>query len=214
MTVPTATTRPAPTGLAALSRLGLNAYHQAFLDTARQTCGGPPACCQRKLAEAHDLLALAELSGRLDVHSLDLAGDLRAKVRMRVPAPCRPDPDGPLRVAPFVLLGVIYPERAAILPQPGYAFIRILAPGPIWHSNVSPDPNQVLCLGPSLPAGIPLKEIILMTYGALTMQATQLDPGDPAGVLHPEAAEWWQRNPQLIPLTVEPFLPWEVKHGN
>jgi len=198
--------------LAALSSFRLNAYHQAVHDTARQTCGGPPACRQRKLAEAHDLLALAEMSRRLDVHWIDLTTDLRAKVRMRVPVPCRPHPDGPLRVAPFVFLGVTYPERAAILPQPGYAFVRILAPGPIWHSNVGPEPNQVLCLGPSLPAGIPLKEIVLMTYGALTMQTTQLDLSDPAGVLNPEAADWWQRNPQLIPLTIEPFLPWEVKH--
>ena len=93
-----------------------------------------------------------------------------------------------------------------LTPQPGYAFVSILQPRPVWHSNVSPDQNQVLCLGPQLPAGIPLKEIILMTYGALTLQTTQLDRLDPAGVLNPAAAEWWQHNTQWIPLTREPFL--------
>ena len=99
------------------------------------------------------------------------------------------------------------------MPQPGYAFVRILLPRPVWHSNVSPDLNQVLCLGPRLPAGIPLKEIILMTFGALTMQTTQLDLLDPAGVLNPAAADWWQRNTSRIPLSREPFLRNEVTYG-
>ena len=63
-----------------------------------------------------------------------------------------------------------------------------------------------------LPAGIPLKEIILMTYGALTMQTTQLDILDSAGVLNPFAADWWQRNTNRIPLSREPFLRSEVSH--
>jgi hypothetical protein len=165
------------------------------------------------IAEARDLLALAQLSGRLIVHWLDLSAGLRAKVEMAVPVPCLPDPAGALQVAPRALLGLIYPPEAIIMPSPGYAFVRVLMPRPVWHSNVSPDSDQVLCLGPRLPAGIPLKEILLMTYGALSMQTTQLDLMDPAGVLNPAAADWWQRNAQRIPLTREPFLRTEVPHG-
>jgi hypothetical protein len=206
------TSLPTPS-LASLSSVVLDDYHRALLGVAEKVCGGPPACRQRKLAEARELLALAQISDRLVVHWLDLSADLRAKVELRVPVACLPDPNGPLQVAPRALLGIIYPEKAAILPQPGFAFVRILAPGPVWHSNVSHDPNQVLCLGTSLPAGVPLKEIILMTYGALSLQTTQLDRQDPAGVLNPAAGDWWQHNPSLIPLTREPFLQKEANHA-
>ena len=205
---------PAPSpsrSLCDLPRLPLDGYHQAMWESAQKSCGGPPACRHRLSAEAHDLLALAQLSGRMHVHWLELSAGLRAKVGLDVPVPCLPDPAGSLQVAPRALLGLLYPQEAMLMPLPGYAFVRILLPRPVWHSNVSPDPNQVLCLGPSLPAGIPLKEIMLMTYGALSMQTTQLDLLNPAGVLNPAAADWWQRNPTRIPLTREPFLRQEVK---
>ena len=208
----TSPARPLSFSLSNLHEMPLFGYHQAILESAQKICAGPAACRHRLIAEAHDLLALAQLSGRLHVHWLDLSAGLRAKVELEVPVPCLPNPAGPLQVAPRALLGVIYPQEAMLMPQPGFAFIRILQPRPVWHSNVSPDQNQVLCLGPQLPAGMPLREIILMTYGALTLQTTQLDLHDPAGVLNPAAAEWWQRSTELIPLTRQPFLRNEVKH--
>ena len=205
-------TPPQSFSLSNLHKMPLFGYHQALLELAQKICGGPAACRHRLIAEAHDLLVLAQLSGRLLVHWLDLTAGLRAKVELDVPVPCLPDPAGPLQVVPRALLGVIYPPEAMLMPQPGYAFVRVLQPRPVWHSNVSPDHNQVLCLGPQLPAGMPLKEIILMTYGALTMQTTQLDLLDAAGLLNPAAADWWQRNTNRIPLTREPFLR-KVKHA-
>lgn len=195
---------PAP-NLANLSSVQLDAHHRAILEAAEKQCNGPPSCRHRKIAEARELLALAQISDRLVFHWLDLSADLRAKVEMRVPVACLPDPNGPLQIAQRALLGIMYPEKAAILPLPGFVFVRILAPGPAWYSVVSADPNQVLCLG-SQPAGVRLIEIILCTYGALSLQATLLDVSDPAGVLNPAAADWWQRNTNLIPLTKEPFL--------
>jgi len=212
--IPTGSPHFSPLSLASLPAVPLDGCHQAVWEAAQKVCGGPPACRRRLIAEAHDLLALAQLSGRLIVHWLDLSAGLRAKVEMEVPVPCLPVPSGALQVAPRALLGVIYPQPAMIMPLPGHAFVRILAPRPVWHSTVSRDPNQVLCLGPSLPAGTPLKEILLMTYGALSMQTTQLDLLDPAGVLNPAAADWWQRNPARIPLTREPFLRPKVKDGS
>lgn len=206
------TSAPLQIGLANLHTLPLDSYYQAIWESAAKHCPGPAACRQRLLAEAHDLMALAQLSNRLLVHWVELSSDLRAKVELEVPVAIWPDPAGPVQVTPRAVLGLRYPREAMLAAQPGYAFVRILAPRPVWHSNVSPDPNQVLCLGPKLPAGIPLKEIILMTYGALSLQTTQFDLSDPAGVLNPAAADWWQRNPQMIPLTREPFLKHEVNH--
>jgi hypothetical protein len=200
-------------GLSALPGLALDAYHHGIWDSASKVCGGPAACRQRMLAEAHDLLAMAQVSGRLLVHWLDLSCGLRAKVELEVPVPCLPGASGSLQLAPRALLGLMYPQETMFVSLPGYSFVRILMPRPVWHSNVTPDHNQALCLGPRLPAGIPLREIVLMTYGALTMQTTQLDLLDPAGVLNPAAADWWQHNSNLIPLTREPFLRSEVNHG-
>jgi hypothetical protein len=126
--------------------------------------------------------------------------------------PCLPDPSGPLQVAARALLGILYPQAALLVPQPGYAFVRILQPRHVWLSVLSADVHQFLCLGTKLPPGIPLKEILLMTYGALSLQSIQINLHDPAGVLNPAAAEWWQRNTHLIPLSREPFQRAEVKH--
>ena len=48
-------------------------------------------------------------------------------------------------------------------------------------------------------------DLVLMAYGALSLQTTQFSLADPAGVLNPEAARWFQANPTHIPLTREPF---------
>jgi hypothetical protein len=192
--------------LSSLSQVPLGVRHAAMLESAKSMCGGAAPWRHRKLAEAMDLCRLAELCGRLTILRLDVAVDLRADLLLRVTVPCLPDPAGPLVVAEAARLGVIYREQSIMLPQPGYSFVQILTPRPVWHPNVSPDAVQVLCLGTSLPAGVPLREIILMTYGALAMLTMQLDPADSAGLLNPAAADLFQRNPGIIPLSREPFL--------
>lgn len=193
-------------GLAALGEVQLDERHRPILDFARATCGGSTAWRRRKLAEVQDLLALAQWSARLNIQWLDVSVDLRAVVEMRVPVPCLRRPDGPLEIIPRAVLGVMYRQEVMVSPQPGFSFLQILAPGSVWSANVSHDQNQVLCLGPSLPVGLPLKEILLMAYGALTMMTVQLDATDSAGVLNSAAADWWIRNPRLIPLSREPFI--------
>lgn len=195
-----------PAGLRALSEVKLNTHHQKLLDFATLTCGGAPVWRHRKSAEGRDLLALAQISNRLRVEWLDLFADLRALVHMEVPVPCLPKPNGPLEIAPLATLGITYRQEAMLTATPGPSFVQILAPRSVWHANVSVKYGQLLCLGSQLPAGIPLREIVLMTYGALSMMTTQLDLLDPAGVLNPGAADWWQRNTKLIPLSREPFL--------
>ncbi len=201
-------------GLSTLPEVALDRHYQAIFEAAEKSCGAPRVYRHRLLSEAHDLLALCQLSGRLQVLWLDLAVGLRAKLSLEVPVPCLPDPVGPLQVARCALLGLLYPQEAIVMPLPGHAFVRILAPRPVWLGCVGPDANQMVCLGPSLPPGIPVIEIVLMTYGALSMQSTLINVHDPAGVANAEAAVWWQcpANACRIPLSREPFLRDEVPH--
>jgi hypothetical protein len=191
--------------LSTLSAVDLSPEHVALLEACKPACGGSNLWRSRKLAEAHELLALAQISRRLVILHLDLSVDLRVDLLMKVKVAFRPNPAGPIEVADLARLGVIYREEAVETPQPGFSFIQILAPRPVFNPIVSPDPLQVLCLG-QLPAGVPCKEVILITYSALCMTSLQIDLGEPAGLLNAAAAEYFQRNPQLLPLSREPFL--------
>jgi hypothetical protein len=197
---------PPPGGLAALAEVPLGDRYRHMLDEASAAAGGSPMWCRRKKAEARDLLALAQISGRLRVDMLDLGEALRALMWLRAPIPCQPGEGGGLRVADGALLGLTYPEEAIRQQLPGYAFVQILAPADPWHANVVKPPVRMLCLGPRLPAGVRVKELVLMAYGALTMQTVQFDEFGSIGVFNLEAARWWQQNQHLIPLTREPFL--------
>jgi len=200
-------THPTPVrGLSALAEVTLGASGRKMLDSAGRTCGGPKAWQNRKLAEAHDLFALAQIASRFTVEFLDLRESLRAITTLQAPVPCVPDAGGNLRIAPRARLGIRYPEETLRLPLPGFSFVEILEPKGVWHANVSAEPVQMLCLGAQLPAGIQLKEIVLMTYGALVMATVMIDELDPAGVLNPGAARWWQPNIKMAPLTRESFL--------
>ena len=110
-------------------------------------------------------------------------------------------------MAPCAELGLCYAASAVVEPQPGYNFIFLLRPFHAWHPNIAPaEFGQRICLGPQLPAATRLREIIFLTYQALTLAAAQFNPLDPAGVMNGAAAEWFQRNPHRIPLTKEPFI--------
>jgi hypothetical protein len=196
-------------GLSALASVVLTPPNQAFLDQAAASCAGTFVFQNRKRAEARDLLAMAQISSRLQVQFLDLTEAFRALVVMQVPVPCLPAPGGELIIASEAVLGLTYPQEALRQQLPGYAFLQVLAPDTVWHANVAPDHVRPLCLGTRLPAGIRVKELILMAYGALSMQTVQIDERDAAGVLNPAAALWWQRNTHRIPLSRSPFLgPW------
>ena len=196
---------PRPRDLSKLDEVTLSAASQRFLAMARATAGGTPTWRARKGVEAFDLLALAQESGRYRIDGLDLRHDLRALVTMRVPVPCLPDPAGPLQFAPFARLGLSYEEQFLKWPTAGTAFAQLLSPLHAWLPNLG-RPIQVLCLGTTLPAGIRVREILHMVFGALTLQTVQMDLLDSAGVLNPEAALWWQRNLDKVPITREGFV--------
>ena len=195
-------------GLSSLASVRLEGRDLRMLESALTSNGGPAPWQRRKGAEARDILALAALAapGRMSVEVLDLEETLRAVVALRVPVPLRPLEDGGLPVARGAILGLTYPIEALARPMPGYAFVQILSPAGVWHANVADRPGQPLCLGAQLPAGLPLRETVLLAYGALSMQTVMVDEADPAGVLNAEAAVWWQRNLHRVPLSAVPFL--------
>jgi hypothetical protein len=195
-----------PFGLSELAKVQLDAMCTERLERAAKNSGGPPAIRARKRAEAHDLLAMSQIASRLNVVELDLSNSLRAAIHLRGPVPCRPTPDGPLRIEYDTMLGLNYRHESFAKATPGWGFFQLLMPRRCWHANVSSDAVQALCLGLQLPAGVRVRDLVLMSFGALTMQTVQVDEYDPAGVLNKEAAIWWQANLNLVPLTDEAFV--------
>ena len=193
--------------LTQLARVPLDPHHEQMLQLAQAGCGGSPAWRSRKNAEAYELFALAQISRRLTILALDLREAMRVHFLMRGPVPCLPDPAGDLQIEPCAELGLCYPVSAVVEPQPGYNFICLLRPFHPWHPNIAPaEFGQRICLGPQLPAATRVREILFLTFQALTLAAAQFNPLDPAGVMNAAAAEWFQRNPGRIPLTKEPFI--------
>ena len=202
---------PAPNlnvGLRNLHKVVLGDRNQRLLELSSATAGGSVVWRNRKLAEARDLLALAEIAppGRMWVQSLDLQVDLHAIVLIRCPVPLRPDATGALVLADRAVLGIVYPEAAIQRPLPGYAFVQVLSPQGIFHPNVAVELGQPVCLGPQLPRSIRVKELVLLTYSALALQAVTIDEWDPAGVLNIEACRFWQAHLYRVPLSSTPFL--------
>jgi hypothetical protein len=192
-------------GLSDLARVPLLPQHEAALTRAREVALGEGSWRHCKLGAIRDLFALERIS-RLTVVGIDPITELRAIVRMPCAVPCLPPDPNELPVASETELGLRYPEEILRGPLPGYSLVEIREPHHVWHANVSSGPSQRLCLAASLPRGYPLREAIVASYAALTLQSVTLDERDPAGVMNLEAARWWQQNAHRIPLTRDPFL--------
>ncbi len=210
-------TSAAQRGLADLSWVELEGSFREALESALPQCPGTPVWRARKLAEFRDFLALCQISaGRLVPLRWDLGASLSLLFQVSAPVPTLPDPAGGLVVRKRALLGLVYREAALREPQPGSSFVVIVAPNHVLHPNVTPaepgfgdfGPGQALCLGAKFAPGmITVKELILRSFAAITLQSVQLDPNDSAGLFNPEAARWWLANRHLIPLTNEGLIP-------
>jgi hypothetical protein len=192
-------------GLSTLSRVPLPTERGELLERLAGASQGPPTWRARKLAEARDLFALEVIAPRFEVLALDLTTELLAIVRMQVTAPCMPD-NGELVIAGQVDLALRYPEELLRIPLPGYALVQIPTPRKLLHSNISADPAQRVCLGANVPKGYPLREAVLGTYAALTLQSISLDGADSAGIMNPEALVFWNDHRSRIPLSTAAFL--------
>ena len=191
------------TGLIDLASQPLAPALADMLDEALADPLGPTPWVKRKGVEARELCGLVQRAPRLELRALDLRTELRAHLTLDVPVPVRTQAGmTPVRGAQ---IGLVYPMHALRGALPGYAFVRVLRPRPVWHPNVHAL-GQELCLGVSLPAGLRVVELVLASYRALAMQTLQVDERDAAGVMNAEAALWWQQHLELAPLPTEGLL--------
>jgi len=196
-----------PLGLSDLDRVPLLPRNQERLQQLQETSLGPPPWRARKGPEVRDLLALEQIADRMMVLGIDGTTELRVLVRLRAPVPCMPPGANDLLVADQVDLVLLYSEAILRGPLPGFSIVEIIAPRNVYHANVAGNGlPQRLCLGVNVPRGYPLREAVLASYAALTMQSVMVDEQDPGGVMNGEAAKWWQTNSDRIPLTTAPFL--------
>ena len=201
----TAGTKP---GLADLASVPLAPEHEHALDALASASQGSPAWRTRMRTEARDLFALTQIAARMTLLALDLRVALKAIVRLEVTVPCLPPGADELVVVGEADLVLNYPEDILRGPLPGYALVQIAAPLHVMHPNVGwiEDGGQLLCLGASVPRGYPVREAVLASYAALTLQAITLDEADPAGVMNVKAVQFWRERAERIPLSREPFL--------
>ena len=201
----TARTRP---GLADLPAVPLPPEQEHALDALASAGQGSPAWRARKRTEGRALLALSRIAERMTLLALDLRVALKAIVRLEVTVPCLPPGADDLVVVGEADLVLNYPEDILRGPLPGYALVQIAAPPHVMHPNVGRVENggQPLCLGASVPRGYPVREAVLASYAALTLQAITLDEADPAGVMNAKAVQFWRERADRIPLSREPFL--------
>ena len=82
----------------------------------------------------------------------------------------------------------------------------LVHPREVFLPQVPVDPPYCLCLAPTLPAGVPCREIVLMAFDALVAANHQFDTRHPGGVFREDAARFYQENSHRIPFTREPFL--------
>jgi hypothetical protein len=108
-------------------------------------------------------------------------------------------------VASHAVLIVRYPQEVLTQDLPGTAFVQVREPLGVFHPNVEPSVGA-LCLGKTLPRATPLREIVWLSYAALTMQAFMFDERDAAGVINLKAARYWALNRERLPLSDTPFL--------
>ena len=202
----TMTARP---GLASLNEVPLSPLNERRLEQVSADMQGVGPWRDRKKSEARQLLGLEQLAGvaRMRVVSLDLEQDLRAAVWLDVPVAMTPSPDGALNIVRGAVIGVIYPQVILTMPLPGFALVCLVQPASgAYYPNVGASRGQRMCLGASLPVGIPVSELVLLSYGLLTGQTVMLDTADSAGVMHVDAAHYWSANQHKIPLSSTPFL--------
>ena len=129
-------------GLSGLAGVELSAANAALLKSAEAFVSGSAAWRHRKLAEAHDLLALSQIAPRLRVEYLDLSEALRVVVELTTPVPCEPAPNGELNVVASALLGITWPIEVLSRPLPGYSFVQILRPAAVWTASRGVFPSR------------------------------------------------------------------------
>ncbi len=184
------------------------ARHQALLEQGLAANGGGRAWREWKAAEARSVIDLAAAAERMEILALSLQGDFDLAYRIRMPVPRWPA-NGKLVIGSSAVFHLHYEEAWRHESPPGWAPLGLFDPLDPFHPNMRPALRGAICLG-HLPPGVPIKEIVLLGYYALSLQDRVLDESDPNGVLNPDACEFYRQHPEHLPLTrAGLFDPWE-----
>jgi hypothetical protein len=161
-----------------------------------------------KAASASEIAQMAAKTDRMTLYDIDLTGDLNCLFEIKMPVPCWPQ-DGHLRQQDRARFHLRYAEDWRYEAPAGWLPLGILEPGDVFHPACRPSLRGAICLGDLVP-GVPPREIILLGYLAVTLQAIQLDERDPHGVLNVPACEFYRNHPEYVPLTRKGlYEPWE-----
>jgi hypothetical protein len=188
----------------------LSPHHRTLLEEAEAHCGGSDEWRQRKLAEAHCLMALCQAGppGRLFVLALDLSAELRTHIHMGVPVPVSL-PGRQIDTVRHARMVIRCSEATADQEASGTEAITLTFPGhDVWHPCVAAGHGQALALGDPIErrAGATLVDIVLRAYEVLSLRTLAAAPWACQGVLNDDALAWWQRHLFRIPLTTRPFF--------
>ncbi len=180
----------------------------AMVDDALTRNGGCRDWQEFKAGEIQSIRDLALKAARLNLHAIDLSGDLHVAYSIQMPVPREPHPQG-LVLADRGVFDLSYQESWRWESPPGWAPLGLWEPFDVFHPNCKPALRGAICLG-HLQPGIRVRELILLGYYALTLQDHILDETDPTGVLNPDACEYYRAHPEYLPLTRAGLLdPWE-----
>lgn len=181
---------------------------KAILEAVFAKSLGAPFWRARKRSEVEAVFALGTKSQRFVVVAIDVENEVRLLILMNTPVAVVADPTLPeVKIADHALLGLTYPEGAIVADQPGMRFVEIIEPAGVFHPSVKFGRPQSLCLGASIRAGTPITELLISTFGALSLNVSiELDEQhNSALTANVEAAKFWQRQTDQLPLTHEPF---------
>lgn len=156
-----------------------------------------------KAEEATSLVAMADKADRMRLLELSLDGDLTAVFHLAMPVPRVPT-RSKLKIGDTGLLHLRYEESWRQVSPPGWAPLACLAPLDAFMPNLSPIMRSI-CLG-ELPAGVLVRELVLLGFYAMTLQYITLDETDPHGVLNPPACEYFRQHSEYLPLTTDGFF--------
>ena len=131
---------------------------------------------------------------------------MRLVYGLLMPVPRRPN-NGRLVVGDRAVFHSVYQERWRVESPAGWQPLGLLHPSlDVFHPNMKPSIQGAICLGRKLPPGIPVKEIILLGFAALSLQTCTLDETDPNGVVNGVACEYFRQHEEYMPLTLAGFF--------
>jgi hypothetical protein len=174
--------------------------NQELLQDALAQNRGPRAWRGWKATAAKKFVDLAnQAAERMVLWELKLDGDMSIVYAVDMPVPRWPV-DGQLKVGERAVFHLHYEDRWRWESPEGWAPLGLFQPLDPFHPNCRPALRGAICLG-DLPPNVKPREIALLGYHTVTLQAVLLDETDPNGVMNPEASEFFRNHPEYMPLT-------------